>query len=480
MIPLYCRITVDGKEARFGMKCDVNPKYWDVKTGRATGRTADTVKTNALIDNTKASIYGVYRELQERDNYVTAEKVKNVFLGIEAKQQTLLELFDSHNDERKLQIGINLSKSTFERYCIVRRTVADFIVYKYNLHDIPVKEVNLQFLGDLEVYLFANGYSKNTVVAMMKKFRHIIEIALNREWIYRNPFKEFKLQWQKVDRGYLTQSELEVMIDFRFEDKRQEQARDIFIFCAFTGLAYTDVKHLTNGHIQPSFNGRLWIRGKREKTGTEYNIPVLNIPKMILEKYRGKAKGNLALPVFDIAVYNILLKKIAQLCGINKNMSSHLARHTFATQTLTKGVSIESVSKMLGHTNINTTQIYARVTDKKVCHEMGMFAGSVKSLDMKLQYPVEQEEVAVEGVLKSLKIVTGKASSVIWENLTAKIWNRLSDIEKQAFASEIKSREDKPKTLRDFYVCLIDCFLENHADNSSFSENILINNAINS
>ncbi|MDR1348834.1 MAG: site-specific integrase, partial [Prevotellaceae bacterium] len=176
-------------------------------------------------------------------------------------------------------------------------------------------------------YLFANGYLKNTVVTMMKKFRHIIEIALNKEWIYRNPFKEFKLQWQKVDRGYLTQSELEAMIDFRFEDGRQEQARDIFIFCAFTGLAYTDVKHLTNGHIQLSFDGKLWIRGKREKTGTEYNIPVLNIPKTILEKYRGKAKGDLALPVFDIAVYNILLKKIAQLCGIDKNMSSHMGRH---------------------------------------------------------------------------------------------------------------------------------------------------------
>jgi integrase len=462
------------------MKCDVNPKYWDVKTGRATGRTADAVKINVLVENTKAAIYKVYRESQERDNYVTAEKVKNVFLGIEAKQQTLLELFDSHNDERKLQVGINLSKSTFERYCIVRRTIADFIVYKYNLHDIPVKEVNLQFLGDLEVYLFANGYLKNTVVTMMKKFRHIIEIALNREWIYRNPFKEFKLQWQKVDRGYLTRSELEAMIDFRFEDGRLEQARDIFIFCAFTGLAYTDVKHLTNRHIRPSFDGRPWIRGKREKTGTEYNIPVLNIPKMILEKYRGKAKGDLALPVFDIAVYNILLKKIARLCGIDKNVSSHLARHTFATQALTKGVSIESVSKMLGHTNINTTQVYARVTDKKVSHEMGAFAGSVKSLDMKLQFPVGQEEVAVEGVLKSLKIATGKASDAIWENLTAKVWDRLSNVEKQVFTLDVTGRENRPKTSRDFYVCLIDCFLENHADNGSFNENSLINNVINS
>jgi site-specific recombinase XerD len=355
LIPLFCRITVDGKESRFGMKCDVNPKYWDVEAGKASERTAEAVKINALAENTKAAIYKVYRELQERDNYVTAEKVKNVFLGIETKQQTLLELFDCHNRERKLQVGINLDRSTFNRYCIVRRTVADFILYKYNLHDTPVREVNLQFLSDLEVYLLAKGYSKNTVIAMMKKLRHIIEIALNKEWIYRNPFKEFKLQWQKVDRGDLTQSELEAMIEFRFEDERMEKARDIFIFCAFTGLAYTDVKHLTNGDIRPSFDGKLWIRGKRKKTDTEYNIPVLNIPKMILEKYRGKVEDGLALPVFDILNYNILLKKVAQSCGIEKNVSSHLARHTFATQTLTKGVSIESVSKMLGHSNISTT-----------------------------------------------------------------------------------------------------------------------------
>jgi site-specific recombinase XerD len=268
---------------------------------------------------------------------------------------------------------------------LVVRPVADFIPHKYSLHDIPVREVNLQFPGDLEVYLFANDWSKNTVVTMMKKFRHIIEIALNKEWIYRNPFKKVKLQWQKVDRGYLTQSELEAMSDFRFENERQEQACDIFIFCTFTGLAYTDIKHLTNKHIQSSFDSKLWIRGKRKKTGTEYDIPVLNIPKMILEKYRGKANDDLALPVFNLAKYNTLLKKVAQLCDIDKNVSSHLARHTFATQALTKGVSIESVSKMPGHTSINTMQIYARVTDKKISHEMGAFARNVKNLDRKKQ-----------------------------------------------------------------------------------------------
>ena len=483
-VPLFCRITVDGKEARFGMKCDINPKYWDVETGKAAGRTTDAVKINVLIDNTKASIYNIYRELQERDNYVTADKIKNVFLGIDVKQQTLLELFDCHNKERKLQIGVNLSKGTYNVYCLVRRIAADFLIYKYDLQDIPIKGVNHQFLSDFEIYLLTvREYSKNTIVTTMKKFRHVIEVALNKELIHKNPFKEFKLQWQKTNRGYLTQLELETMIDFQFEDKRMEKARDIFIFCAFTGMAHTDVKHLTNKHIQSSFDGKLWIRGKRKKTDTEYHIPLMNIPKMILEKYRGKADDDLAIPVFDIVNYNILLKKVAQLCGIEKNVSSHLARHTFATLTLTKGVSIESVSKMLGHTKISTTQIYARVTDKKIGCEMGAFAGNVKALDMKLQPATGQKEVILEDVLKSLKISTGKASDLIWENLTAKVWGKLSNIERHAFVCEIESKESKSKTLRDFYVFLMDYFLDNPANNSekiTFSENEFISEKIKS
>jgi len=384
MIPLYCRITVDGQEARFGMKTDVNPKYWDVETGKATGRTADASKTNALVDSTKAAIYKVYRELQEHDSYVTAEKIKNVFLGIEAKKQTLLELFDCHNNERKELIGINFSKSTYQKYFITRKLVADFILYKYNLHDISIKEVNHQFISDFEAYLLSrHNYSRNNVTTLLKKFRHIIEVALNKEWIFRNPFKDYRMQWQKVDRGYLTQSELEAIIDFQFEEERMEKVRDIFIFCAFTGLAYTDVKHLTNNNIQSSIEGSLWIRGNRKKTGTEYNIPILNIPKMILEKYKGKTKGELLLPVYVNTHYNVLLKKMAQMCGISKNISSHLARHTFATLTLTKGVSIESVSKMLGHTNIKTTQIYARITDNKISNEMNILAGKLKGIETK-------------------------------------------------------------------------------------------------
>ena len=457
MIPLFCRITVDGQEARFGMKCDVNPKYWDVKTGRATGRTAEAAKANTLVDNTQAALYKVYREMQERDNYVTAEKVKNAFLGFEQKHQTLLELFDSHNEERKQQIGLNLHKSTYHRYSTTRQRIADFLMYKYNLTDIPVKEINRQFISDFETYLLTQyDLSQNYITSMMKKFRHIIELALNKEWIIRNPFKEHKLQWQKTDRGFLTQSEIEALMDCQFEDEQLEKARDIFIFCTFTGLAYTDTKHLTNENIQSSFDGNnTWIKGKRQKTDIEYNIPLLTIPKLILEKYKGKTLGNFLLPVVSITLYNNMLKKIAKQCGIKKNVSSHLARHTFATFALTNGVSIECVSKILGHTKISTTQIYARVIDKKIGNEMKMFAGKLKYFDAKL---LMFNEVNIDDVLKSFKI---SSSETVWKTLSVKIWLKMANFERQSFVSEVESKENKPKTIRDFHIVLMDYFLEN-------------------
>ena len=459
-VPLFCRITVDGKEVRFGMKCDINPKYWDVKTSKAIGRTADAAKINTLIDNTKSALYNVYRELQERDNYVTAEKIRNLFLGIEQKSQTLLGLFDSHNEERKLQIGINLTRNTYRRYCITRRYIVAFLLYQYNLTDIPVKELNRQFIADFDMYLTTQyDLARNYIVSLLSSLKHVMHVAVSKEWIVRNPFSEHKLQPEKVERGYLTQSEIEMLIDCQFQTKQLERARDIFIFCVFTGLAFADVKNMKAENIRTSIEGNKWIMGKRLKTNVEYNIPLMNIPRAILEKYKDNAKNGLMLPVFALSDYNKHLKKVAAQCGITKRMTSHLARHTFATLALTKGVSIESVSKMLGHTNIATTQIYARITNKKIGTEMNEFAGKVKVIDTRFQ-PVKMEDVIIVDVLKSLKI-TVKVSDKIWETLSKKVWCKMSSIEHQLFVSEMDKREDKPVTMSDFYSALIDYFLDN-------------------
>lgn len=384
-VPLFCRITIDKKEARFGMKFDVNPATWSVKAGRAIGRTSEVVELNSIIDQTKTALFNIYNDILLSEVNVTAEKVKNRFLGISTKEHNLLEHFVRHNEDVKKLIGISKSKATYQKYEVTRKHLTNFIKEKYNLTDISFKEINHLFLTDFEVYLLTScGCNSNTTAKFMQFFKRIVIIAKNNGWIKIDPFANYKIRIKKVDRGYLSQDEVEAIMAKEFSTKRLEQVRDIFIFSCFSGLAYIDVKKLRKENIRTSFDGNLWIIGKREKTDVSFSIPLLDVPKKILEKYEGTLPENRILPVPSNQKMNAYLKEIGALCGIDKEISFHLARHTFATLTLSKGVSIESVSKMLGHTNIRTTQIYARITDSKISHDMNAFAGKVKSMSDKL------------------------------------------------------------------------------------------------
>ena len=384
-VPLFCRITIDKQEARFGMKQDINPSIWDVKAGRAVGRTSEVVEINSIIDKTKSSLFNVYNDLLLSDVNVTAEKVKNYFFGGATKTHNLLEQFIRHNEDVEKLIGISKSKATYQKYEVTRKHLANFIKEKYNLSDISFKEINYLFLTDFEVYLLTTcGCNANTTAKFMQFFKRIVIIAKNNGWIKADPFANYKIRLKKVDRGYLTQEEVEAIMTKQFSTKRLEQVRDIFVFSCFCGLAYIDVKKLRKENIRTSFDGNLWIMGKREKTDVSFSIPLLDIPKQILEKYEGTLPDNRILPVPSNQKMNAYLKEIGDLCEINKEISFHLARHTFATLTLSKGVSIESVSKMLGHTNIKTTQIYARITDAKISHDMNAFAGKVKGMSEKM------------------------------------------------------------------------------------------------
>jgi site-specific recombinase XerD len=384
-VPLFCRITVDGKEVRFGMKKDINPKVWDVGAGKATGRSLEAADVNTLIDNTRSAIVRVYRDLQERDGNVTAEKVKNAFLGIDIRHQTLLELFDEHNREKKLLVGISIAKSTYNKYRITRDHLATYLKDWHQLSDISLKEISHKFVCDFEVYLLtAKKSEENTIAKYMQMFKHIIGIAIKYGWIHDNPFTGYRIHLKKTDRGYLTQDEIEILINQKFTAKHLEKVRDIFVFCCFTGLSYIDVRRLTGEDVKTSFDGGLWIMGKRRKTDVGYNVPLLEIPKRILKKYEGTLPDGRLLPVTTNQYSNVYLKKIGEMCGLKKNLTFHLSRHTFATLTLSKGVSIESVSKMLGHTNIQTTQIYARITNEKISNDMALFAGKVREMETKL------------------------------------------------------------------------------------------------
>ena len=369
--PVMCRITIDGIDTRFNTKLHVQLSKWDVNANKVSGINPESRNLNARLDDIKASLHRIYHDLQRFD-IVTPEKIKGEFLGLDESGETILKLFDKHNEDVASMVGISKSAATLQKYNVTRKHVANFIKKKYRVSDMAVKSINDMFLRDFEVYLLTQErVSHNTMAKFMQFFKRIIILARNNGLIVHDPFANYKIQLKKVDRGYLTEQEMNKIIQKKFPTKRLEQVRDIFIFSCFTGLAYIDVKELTKNHIRISFDGNIWIMTKRHKTKVNVNVPLMDIPKKILQKYEGELPDDKILPVLSNQKMNAYLKEISDVCGITKNLTFHLARHTFATTvTLSKGIPIETVSKMLGHTNIQTTQIYARITNEKISKDM--------------------------------------------------------------------------------------------------------------
>ena len=384
--PVMARITLNGEITQFSLKCEVDPAEWNPHTGRVQGKSAPAQKLNALLDNFRASITQHYREISDREVTVTAEKVRNAFLGIQCRNETLLDLFNKHIESLNEQIGKKgVSRDSYQKYVRTATRLEDFMKSKYNISDINLKEINHSFLYDFEVYLKTNyGCAQNTTTKFMQRLRSVIIIAKNNGWIHIDPYANYKFHLEKTERAFLTEQELERLIQKKFSIKRLEQVRDIFVFSCFTGLAYIDVSNMQESNIRQAFDESLWIMGKRVKTGVSYRVPLLEIPKRIIEKYKGTLPDGKMLPIITNQKMNAYLKEIADICLIDKVLTFHCARHTFATTvTLSKGVSIESVSKMLGHTNIKTTQIYARITDNKISNEMNVLAGKLKGIETK-------------------------------------------------------------------------------------------------
>lgn len=370
--PIFVRITIDGVASRFNSKTDVPPNAWNAIAEKAIGRSAEILQINRLLDEIRVSLHTIYHDMQRRDNYVTAEKVKNEFLGHTENHDTILNLFQKHNDDVKQLVGISKTPATYQKYEVTRRHLSEFIQRKYNVSDISIKEITPMFITDFELYLrTACKCGTNTTAKFMQFFKRIILIARNNGMIVGDPFANYKIRLERVDRGYLSEDELKIIMKKKLASERLTQVRDLFMFSSFCGLAYSDMAALTQDNIRKSFDGKLWIITKRKKTNTPVNVPLLDIPKMILKKYEGKLPNGKILPVILNQKLNAYLKEIADVCGIKKNLTFHLARHTFSTTvTLAKGVPIETVSKMLGHTNIETTQIYARITNSKIGNDM--------------------------------------------------------------------------------------------------------------
>ncbi len=375
--PIYLRITVAGKRAEITTGRECNPERWNSKTGRLTG-TKDEVKSfNGYLDNLQAMVYQAHQTLTEERNVISAESIKNQFLGKEEKVHTLLEAVRDHNKKMKALIGKEYSDGTLKRFEVLERHLTAFIQEKYKATDFNIRSIDHAFISDFEFYLRSvNSCANNTAVRYLKNLGKIIKITMRLKWIDKDPMFGYKLKSKPVERPFLTEDELLCISEKQFGTDRLSQVRDAFVFCCFTGLAYSDIQKLKLSDIGKGVDGKQWIFTNRKKTGTRSAIPLLSTALDILDRYAHHPyclKNDKAIPVGSNQKMNEYLKEIATICGINKPLSSHIARHTFATTvTLLNGVPIESVSKMLGHTNIRTTQIYAKVLDTKVSADMAM------------------------------------------------------------------------------------------------------------
>lgn len=382
-VPLMCRLTVDGEIKQFSCKMDVPPRLWDVKAGRASGKSIEAQKINRAVDKIRVDVNHRYQEMMQTDGYVTAVKLKDAYLGIGIKQETLLKLFEQHNDEFLKKVGHSRAQGTFARYRTVCKHIREFLPHTYNRKDIPLKELSLTFINDFEYYLRTERKCRtNTIWGYMIVLKHIISIARNSGVLPFNPFAGYINSPESVDRGYLSKEELQSLMDAPMKNKTYELVRDLFLFSTFTGLAYSDVKNLTSDNLQTFFDGNLWIIARRKKTNTESNIRLLEVPKCIIEKYKGMTGDNRVFPVPSNSSCNEKLKKIGTQCGIKTRLTFHVARHSAATTILlSNGIPIETVSRILGHTNIKTTQIYAKITNQKISQDLEALSHKIGDLE---------------------------------------------------------------------------------------------------
>lgn len=380
---IIVRVSIDGERQDWSTKLACEPERWDGKAGKATGRSSKSFEINNRLQDIQTILTNHFYDIQRRHGFVTAEMVRNAYMGITQREESLLKLYEQHLEDTKKLVGLSKADPTYRKYERMYRRVVEFMKKKYNITDIPLREIKYQFIVDLEFFLRTEyGYSQNTTYKCMKFFKQVINKAIRAGLITVDPFNGYKISVQRVDRGFLSEDDLKKMMEKEFASKRLEQVRDIFVFACFSGLAYIDLANLRVDNIQKMFDGRLWIVTHRQKTNTKVTVPLLTPAIKILKKYEGKYLDGQLLPIINNQKLNCYLKEIADICGIEKNLTFHLARHTFATtMTLGKGVPIESVSKMLGHTNIQTTQIYARITNEKISHDMENLAKNLGDLD---------------------------------------------------------------------------------------------------
>ena len=372
--PVMGRITINGTVSQFSCKLSVSPKLWDTGGNRAAGKSVEARRINEKLENIKTNIGKQYQRISDRDSYVTAEKVKNAWLGFGDEHRLLLQTFDEYLQEfAGKRVGKDRSAGTLAEYRTRRDRLASFLQYEYGLSDIPFRELTHDFAEKFIVYLSTvRGLRSNTIFHTLKKLHAMVYMALDKGWIAVHPFPDVWITPQSRERRFLNEDEIRKIMDVNLPNYKTAIVRDIFIFCTFTGLTYADVRKLTHDDIRTDGNGDMWIIDGRQKTGTQFRVQLLPVARELVERYRRFPQpGGTVFPVKSCSSTIRSLRAIARRAGIATDLTTHVARHSFATSVcLSQGVPIETVSKMLGHKHITTTQIYAKITNDKIKRDM--------------------------------------------------------------------------------------------------------------
>lgn len=377
LLKIYCRITVNGKRSEMSLQRSISVNNWDVSKGKARGTTTNAQILNNYLDNIYSKLLNCHKQLLEEDKIISASAIKARYLGKDDNRKTLVELIEYHNTN----MSSVLKPGTLKNYYTTEKYLKEFLFKRRKTDNIYLKQLNYRFITDFEQFLRtykdSNGelkLSNNGVMKHLERFKKMINLSLKFEWIIKNPFQKFQLKFTKYDRQFLTERELRLMEETFFRQERLKRVKDIFLFSCYTGLSYVDVKELTTNQIVLGIDNRYWIHTKREKTNELIKVPVLPKALEIIDKYKKQLKitnSITVLPLYSNQKTNSYLKEIAKACGIHKNITFHVARHTFATTImLSNGVPIETVSKLLGHTKLSTTQIYARVLEHKISEDI--------------------------------------------------------------------------------------------------------------
>lgn len=355
VLPLMVKDLIQVQENIF------DPIKWQTDLTKMKGNSEESRTINSHLDSLKLKVFQAEKKLIATDKEINIENLKNELNGVKEKPNMLIPIFHDHNKKVEEMIGNGFAPGTLERYKTSLKHTFDFMKWKYNISDIDIKKIDHAFITEYEFYLRTQrGCNNNSAVKYIKNFKKIVLLCLANRWLDKNPFASYKSKLEEVEKDFLSEDELETMFNKVMATDRLTVVRDIYIFSCYTGLAYIDVKNLTKNNISIGIDGNKWIFTHRQKTDTASKIPLLPIPEMIIDKYANHPKcqiENTLLPILTNQKMNSYLKEIADVCGINKDLTFHTARHTFATTvTLSNGVPIESVSKMLGVSALRGTK----------------------------------------------------------------------------------------------------------------------------